>query len=153
MKKITSKKSVWSPDDLQKCLAEEGGNAFKVDKHWQQALTILASDSEKGDSEMSESTYPLTSLEVTRMTQIVRHHLMTISRRRLSGGTKGLAIIPVKSILQHIAGILKRHLFLRSAGESISPASEQQWWLHLGHPGVVNPTQNKLLTQNSAPSK
>jgi hypothetical protein len=32
MKKVTSKKSVWSPDDLQRYLAEAYG-AFKVDRH------------------------------------------------------------------------------------------------------------------------
>jgi hypothetical protein len=34
-------------DDLQKYLTE-GGNAFKVDRHWQQVLAILTSGSGKG---------------------------------------------------------------------------------------------------------
>jgi hypothetical protein len=74
MKKVTSKKPVWSPDDLQKydpLRKQSALSSFKVDKHWQQALAILTNGSEMGDSELLEFTYPMTSLEVSRRTQIV----------------------------------------------------------------------------------
>ena len=94
MKKVTSKKPVWSPDDLQKydpLRKQSALSSFKVDKHWQQALAILTNGSEMGDSELSEFTYPMTSLEVSRRTQVVSEtpHRMSIPRRRLSGGTDG----------------------------------------------------------------
>jgi hypothetical protein len=61
-----------------------------------------------GDSELPEPTYPMTSLGVSRRTQVVRHHHMAVPRRRLSGGTAdGKAVIPAKTVLQRIADILK----------------------------------------------
>jgi hypothetical protein len=105
MKKNTSTKPVWSTDDLHKYL-DEAVHSFKAGQHLQQVLIILTSGSKKGDSEMSEFTYPLTSLEVTRRIQIVRDHLMTIPRRRLSGGTEGKTITPEQPILQQISDIL-----------------------------------------------
>jgi hypothetical protein len=108
VKKVTSKKSVWSPDDLQRYPAE-ADDASKVDRHWQQALAILANGSERGDSEPSEAIYPRTSSsEVTRRTQkLGRNHLMTTPRRCLSSSTEGKTIIPAKMVLQQIADILK----------------------------------------------
>jgi hypothetical protein len=57
MKKGTSKKSVWSPDDLQRYPAG-ANNAVKADRHWQQALAILTNGSERSDSEPSEAACP-----------------------------------------------------------------------------------------------
>jgi hypothetical protein len=106
MKKNTSTKSEWSIDDLQTYL-DEAVHSFKAGHHWQQVLAILTGCNENSYSEVSEFTHPLTSLEVTRRIQIVRGHLMTAPRRRLSGGTEGKAVIPAETILQQIGDILK----------------------------------------------
>jgi hypothetical protein len=61
----------------------------------------------------------MTSLGVSRRTQVVRNHHMVIPRRRLSGDTEGKTIIPAKTVLQQIAdSILKTPAILAGA---ISP--------------------------------
>ena len=83
-------------------------------------LTILTSGDKDGDSEVSELTHLSTSLEVTRRVQIVRQYLMSIPRRRLSGGTEGKTIIPAKTVLQQLADILKTPVILAGV---ISPGA------------------------------
>jgi hypothetical protein len=119
MKTNTSKKSIWSTDDLHAYL-DEAVHSFKVGQHWPQMLTILTSSDENGDSEVSEVTHLPTSLEVTRRIQIVRRYLMAIPRRRLSGGTDGKTIIPAKTVLQQISDVLKAPVILAGA---ISPGA------------------------------
>jgi hypothetical protein len=104
MKKVTFQTRVWSPDDLKKYYPlrkQSTFSSFKADRHWQTVLAIFTNaGSEMGDSELPEPTYPMTSLEVSRRTQIVRHHHMVIPRRRLSGEhTEGKTIIPAKTVL------------------------------------------------------
>jgi hypothetical protein len=68
-------------------------------------LTILTSGDKNGDSEVSDFTHPSTSPEVSRRVHIVRQYLMTIPRRRLSGGTGGKTIIPARTVLQQLSDI------------------------------------------------
>jgi hypothetical protein len=49
MKNITSKISVWSPDDLRNYLARAVG-AYKEDEHWPHLLTTLINGLETSDS-------------------------------------------------------------------------------------------------------
>jgi hypothetical protein len=122
MKTNTSKKSIWSTDDLHAYL-DEAAHSFKVGQHWQQMLTILTSGDKNGDSEVSELTHLSTSLEVTRRVQIVRHYLMSIPRRRLSGGADGKTIIPAKTVLQQLSDILSTPAIRAGA---ISPGAAAQ---------------------------
>jgi hypothetical protein len=105
MKKVTSTKSVWSPEDLQEYLAE-AVSAYKIDRDWQEVLDILTRGSETSSSDQPETPHLTTSLEVALRIQIVREFLMDIPRRRLTGGTEGKTIIPFKSILRQVSDIL-----------------------------------------------
>jgi hypothetical protein len=49
MKTNTSKKSIWSADDLHAYL-DEAVLSFKMGQHWPQMLTILTSGDKDGDS-------------------------------------------------------------------------------------------------------
>ena len=78
MKKDTFQTRVWSPYGLKKYYPlrkQSTLSSFKVDKHSQTVLAILT-NGDMGDSELSEPTYPMTSLEVSRRTQMVRHYHM-----------------------------------------------------------------------------
>jgi hypothetical protein len=86
-------------------------------------LTILTSGDKNGDSEVSEFTHLPTGLEVTRRVQIVRHYLMSIPRRRLSGGADGKTIIPAKTVLQQLSDILSTPAILAGV---ISPGAAAQ---------------------------
>jgi hypothetical protein len=107
MKKVTSMKSVWSPDDLQAYLAE-AASAHMIDRDWQNVLDMLTASGETSSSDQPKIPHLTTSLEVTRRTQIVREYLMTIPRRSPTDGTEGNTVIPFKSILRQVSNILSR---------------------------------------------
>jgi hypothetical protein len=146
MKTNTSKKSIWSTDDLHAYL-DEAAHSFKVGQHWQQMLTILTSGDKNGDSEVSELTHLSTSLEVTRRIQIVRHYLMSIPRRRLSGGADGKTIIPAKTVLQQLSDVLSTPAIRAGA---ISPGEQRLRRLIQTSPQVTR-RKKKRATQAVPP--
>jgi hypothetical protein len=78
----------------------------------------------------------MTSLEVSRGTQIVRHHHMAGPRRRLSGGTDGKTAIPAKTVLQQIAdipktpdiqaGVVKGSAAMHNLGPQVTVTEEEE---------------------------
>jgi hypothetical protein len=91
-------------------LAEAVSNAYKVGRDWPTVLNMLIKGGGEDDSDQPEIPRPASSLAVTRRIQIVREYLRAIPRRRLIDGTEGKTIIPFKSILHTVSGILQTPL-------------------------------------------
>jgi hypothetical protein len=106
MKKVTLAKSVWPPDDLLKGYLAEAVNAFKVDSG--QGLATSTGHIDQGQrNERLRPTggptphgEPRSNPEDPDCEGISHDH---IPRRRLSGGTEGKTVIPMKSILRQIS--------------------------------------------------
>jgi hypothetical protein len=77
---------------------------------WQDVLDMLTKGGGTNGSDQPETPHLMSSLEVTRRTQVVRGYFITIPRRSPTGGTKGKALTPFKSILRQVSDILKTPL-------------------------------------------
>ena len=128
MKKVTFQTRVWSPDDLEKYYGIPVRNqstlsSFQLHKHYWQSVRAILTKGDMGDSELSEPTYPMTSLEVSRRIQMVRHYqrktmktiktmktMKTMSKtmktmKSNAGGSEGKTAIPAKRFLQQVSDI------------------------------------------------